>query len=433
MKKYIYNIVIALYSLGVLSVSCSDDDFSNKPKTIDINHIILTPINGGCEVEWTPDPEDNNFAFLHIEFTDHDNKKRSYNVSRYGSELVIPFLKDENGNPILNENGESVKVIIKDLINQEYTLHFYAYNNDNKHIDLGSRTITPKDYKQCDPDSIFSVKLTPKGGNKVIAEWKEPQIKSSSTSEKVFFRFNFGNELVETKTVALGVRHAEFVLENSGKCTVEYGTYSSIGKEWVKTAKDPLSVVRFYSIPLWTAQDKEGWGITCNSEYLEGNQGADKLIDGNVGDHGSGFWSCGWNSSNFQDKYEFIITLPEVQDIVGVILQQRQTKVNGWWRLAKHFSIEVKEEGQSEYTTVIEEGTLTDEGSEPGTDGPVGTGYLAMQNFDFTDLYQTKEIRLKIWEPLNLNQLEGQDDNTKRNLCMAEFGILIKDPAKNDE
>lgn len=433
MKKYIYSIAITLYSLGLLLASCSDDDFNNKPKAIDINTITLTPINGGCEVEWTPDPEDNNFAFLHIEFTDHDNKVRSYNVSRYGSELVIPFIKDENGNPILNENGESVKVTIKDLINQEYTLHFYAYNNDNERIDLGSRIITPKDYKECEPDSIFSVKLTPKGGNKVVAEWKEPKIKSSSTSDKVFFRFKFKEDLVETKTIDLGVRHAEFILDNSGECSVEYGTYSAIGKEWVKKIKNPLAIVKFYSIPLWTAKEKEGWGITCNSEYIAGNQGADKLIDGNVGDHGSGFWSCDWASSNFQDKYEFIITLPEEQDVVGVILQQRQTKVNGWWRLTKHFSIEVKEEGKEEYTTVIEEGTLIDEGSDRGTDGPIGTAYLAKQNFDFAELYKTTEIRLKLWEPLNLSQLEGQDNNTKRNLCMAEFGILIKDPSKNEE
>ena len=168
MKKYIYMTALALSYLGILLItSCSDDDFKNKPQTIDINDIVLTPINGGCEVKWTPDPEDNNFVFLHIEFTDHDNTPRSYNVSRYGSELVTPFVKDEDGNSVLNENGESVKLVIRDLVNQEYSLHFYAYNNDNNRIDLGSRSITPLDYKQCTPDSIFAVSISAKGGQKV--------------------------------------------------------------------------------------------------------------------------------------------------------------------------------------------------------------------------------------------------------------------------
>ena len=51
MKKYIYMTALALSCLGILSIaSCSDDDFKNKPQTIDINDIALTPINGGCEV-----------------------------------------------------------------------------------------------------------------------------------------------------------------------------------------------------------------------------------------------------------------------------------------------------------------------------------------------------------------------------------------------
>lgn len=45
---------LALSYLGILLItSCSDDDFKNKPQTIDINDIVLTPINGGCEVKWT--------------------------------------------------------------------------------------------------------------------------------------------------------------------------------------------------------------------------------------------------------------------------------------------------------------------------------------------------------------------------------------------
>lgn len=426
MKKYIYIIAMAMCSLTTLSVmSCSDDDFANKPQTINLDAIKLTPINGGCEVEWIPDPEDNNFVFLHVEFVDHDNKPRSYNVSRYGSELVTPFVKDEDGNPILNENGEAVKTIIKDLINQEYVLNFYGYNNDNNRISLGSRTITPLDYKQCAPDSIFSVSLTAKGGRRVHAEWKEPQIKTSSSSEKVFFRFDFGGGLIETRTVDLGVRHADFVMENSGECTVEYGTISYIGNEWKRTYASKLSIVKFYNIELWEAKDKVGWMASCESQR-PGEESVEMLIDGNS----ETFWSCDW-AAPFLDKYIIDITLPEEQDIVGVILQQRQTKVNNWWRLAKHFSIEVKEPDNAEYTIVIEEGTLTDEGSAPGPSGPIGTAYLAKQNFDFEQVYRAKEIRLTLWEPLNRDQLESPD--SEKNLCMGEFGILVKDPNKSDE
>lgn len=428
MKKYIYSIAMAMCCLTVLSVSsCSDDDFANKPQTIDLDAIKLTPIHGGCEVAWVPDPEDHNFVFLHVEFTDHDNKPRSYNVSRYGSELVTPFEKDKDGNPILNEKGEAVKTVIKDLVNQEYTLNFYGYNNENNRIGLGSRTITPLDYKQCDPDSIFAVSLSAKGGGIVRAEWKEPKYKTSTSTEKIFFRFNFGGGVIETQTADLGVRHADFIMENPGDCTVEYGTVSYAGKEWVKSYATPLSIVKFYTQELWTAEDKAGWTATCDSEYSAGGEGIINLIDGNIETH----WSCDWETPNFLDKYTIDITLPEKQDIVGVILQQRQTKNNSWWRLAKHFSIEIKEEGSSDYSVVIEEGTLSDLGSAPGPDGPVGTAYLDKQYFGFKRVYVAKDIRLKVWEPLNREQLESP--SSEKNLCMGEFGISIKDPNKSDE
>lgn len=427
MRKYIYIIAMAMCSLGALSLTgCSDDDFANKPQTISVDDIVLTPIYGGCEVQWTPDPEDHNFVFLHVEFTDHDNKPRAYNVSRYGSELVTPFEKDKEGNLILNEKGEAVKTVIKNLINQEYTLNFYAYNNENQRIGIGSRTITPLDYKQCDPDSIYGVKAVPIGGKKVRVEWKEPPLPSSSTSEKVFFRFDFGNDVVETHTVDLGIRHADLTLENTGKCFVEYGTVSGIGKEWMKPYVEPITVVRFFSIELWEAKDKAGWTAACESKRPSGDGIIEGLIDGKI----DTYWSCDWDKP-LLDKYVIDITLPEAQDIVGVILQQRQTKVNNYWRLAKHFSIEIKELGGSEYTTIIEEGTLSDEGSAPGPDGPVGSGYLAKQKFDFEQIYRASEIRLTLWEPLNREQLEHPD--SAKNLCMGEFGILIKDPTKSEE
>lgn len=423
MKKYIYSIAMAMCCLTVLSVSsCSDDDFANKPQTIDLDAIKLTPIHGGCEVAWVPDPEDHNFVFLHVEFTDHDNKPRSYNVSRYGSELVTPFEKDKDGNPILNEKGEAVKTVIKDLVNQEYTLNFYGYNNDNNRIGLGSRTITPLDYKQCDPDSIFAVSLSAKGGRRVHAEWKEPKIKTSSSSEKVFFRFNFGGGVVETQTVDLGVRHADFVMENSGECTVEYGTISYVGNEWKKAYASKLSIVKFYTIELWEAKDKEGWTAECESEH-QGEE-IELLIDGDP----DTYWSCDWLTPNFFDKYVIDITLPEEQDIVGVILQQRQKNDMMYWRLAKHFSVEAKIGSSDTYTTIIEEGTLTNEGALDADN--LGKAYLAKQNFDFEEIYRTKQIRLSLWEPLNKNFVYESD---YKNLCMGEFGILVKDPNKSDE
>lgn len=424
MKKYIYTIALALGSLGALSVTgCSDDDFNNAPKTIDVNDIKLTPVHGGCEVEWTPDPEDSNFAFLHIEFTDHDNKPRSYNVSRYGSELVTPFIKDKEGNTILNENGESVKTVIRDLVNQEYTLHFYAYNNDNNRIGLGSRSITPLDYKECTPDSIYAVTIAAKGGRKVVLEWKEPQIKTSSTTDKVFFRFNFGEDEVETKTVDLGIRHTEFVLEHSGKCTVEYGTVSTIGKEWVKEYNEAINVVKFYNLELWEAKDKQGWTASCESVH-EGEGPVAGLIDGNI----NTYWCCNYNG-DLREKYEIIITMPEVQEIVGVILQQRQGQGASeipWWRVVKHFSIEAIVEGEEDYTMIIPEGTLSDKGATDREN--IGTAYLAKQNFDFDKVYRAKQIRLCLWDPLN-----PEFTNDPLNLCMGEFGILIQDPDKQDE
>ena len=70
----------------------------------------------------------------------------------------------------------------------------------------------------------------------------------------------------------------------------------------------------------------------------------------------------------------------------------------GYWRLVQHFSIEVKTEGFEEYTMVIPEGTLTNEGATDKDN--LGTTYLAKQNFDFEQIYRTRQIRLCLWDPL---------------------------------
>lgn len=72
------------------------------------------------------------------------------------------------------------------------------------------------------------------------------------------------------------------------------------------------------------------------------------------------------------------------------------------------------------------EGTLTNEGATDKDN--LGTAYLAKQNFDLEQIYRTRQIRLCLWDPLNREFTENP-----QNLCMGEFGILIKDPAKNDE
>lgn len=121
MKQYFNKALTSIVSLimAVFIGSCSDDDFSNKPNTIDIDKTIdIIPINGGFKVSWTPDPLDENFVFLNVRLTDQDNQSRIYNVSRYGSNLVTPELTDEDGNKYLNPN-EAVTIEIKNLINQE--------------------------------------------------------------------------------------------------------------------------------------------------------------------------------------------------------------------------------------------------------------------------------------------------------------------------
>lgn len=417
MKKQIYLWAMAYCCFAIAFLtSCSDkEDFPNKPQAIDVNSLDITPVNGGFKVAWIPNPADENFVFLHIELTDHDQQTRSYNISRYGSNLVTPELTDKDGNKYPNPN-EAVSVEIKDLVNQSYTLHFSAFNNDNQRIDLGSREVTPADYTQCPPDSIFAVNIQCKGGKVVSLEWREVPKQSSSTTEKIRFKFtNVATQEVVTKEFAPGTLHSEFAMDEAGAYSVEFGTVSVIGKEWTKKAKD-IEVIKFYSIEYWNGAQKKNWTVT-GSSVQESEGPFQKLIDGNAGT----FWSSSWNDK--KEFYTLDITLDKVDEIVGVILQQRQNCAKpSWHRCVKDFSIYLKENETDEFPT-----EPNFRGQLKVNDDPNATDHLDRQDFNFDLATKAKYIRLSLDSPM----FPGTSNDGA--FCMAEFGIFVKDTSKGDE
>lgn len=417
MKKQIYAWAMACCCLAIAFLSgCSDDDdFANKPQAIDINNLDITPTNGGLRVAWTPNPADENFVFLHVEFTDHDHQTRSYNISRYGSNLVTPELTDEDGNKYPNPN-EAVIIEINDLVNQSYTLRFSAFNNDNQRIELGSREATPDDYTQCDPDSIFAVNILCKGGKMVFLEWREVPKKSSSTTEKIRFKFtNTATEEVVIKEFDPGVFHSEFAMDEAGEYAVEFGTVSVIGKEWTKKARN-IEVIKFYSVEFWNAAQKKNWSVT-GSSVQESEGPFRNLIDGNSGS----FWSSNWGDSNA--PYTLDITLDKAEEIVGVLLQQRQNCAKpSWHRCVKDFSIYLKENETDDFPT-----EPNYRGQLKVNDDPNGADHLDRQDFSFDTATRARYIRLSLDSPM----FPGTSNQGA--FCMAEFGILAKDASKGDE
>lgn len=422
MRKYLYTTLATVVFLitAICTGSCSDDDdFPNKPNMIDIDKVIkVTPINGGLKVAWTPDPMDDNFVFLNVRLTDQDNQPRIYNISRYGSNLVTPKLTDENGNEYLNPN-EAVTLEIKNLINQEYKLDFYAYNNDNNSISLGSRKATPNDYTQCLPDSIFAVNIECKGGKQVVLRWSEPPsiMNSGSTTDKVRFKFtNSATNEEIIKEFAPGIRHNTFTMDEAGAYTVEYGTKSTIGKEWKGKEILNIKVIKYYSIEHWAAKDKQNWTVTGTS--VQESEGPYKyLIDGNA----NTFWASNWGSTD--TSYKLYITLDKAEEIVGVILQQRQNCAKpGYHRCIKDFSVYLKENEEDEYPTEpIFRGQL-----RINTD-PNAEDYLGKQEFNFDTFAKARYICLSLDSPM----FPGTSNDT--GFCMAEFGTLVKDASKSDE
>lgn len=421
MKQYFNKALTSIVSLimAVFIGSCSDDDFSNKPNTIDIDKTIdIIPINGGFKVSWTPDPLDENFVFLNVRLTDQDNQSRIYNVSRYGSNLVTPELTDEDGNKYLNPN-EAVTIEIKNLINQEYTLNFYAYNGDNNYISLGSRKATPDDYTQCPPDSILSVNIECKGGKQVIMKWNEHPLMASSSSTTEKIRFKFTNQATNEEVIKEfepGIRHNTFTMEEAGRYTVEYSTVSTIGKEWIGKNKMNIKVIKYYSIEHWSAEDKRNWTVTGTS--VQESEGPYKyLIDGKA----HTFWASNWESTD--TSYKLYIKLDKVEELVGVILQQRQNCAKpSWHRCVKDFSIYVKENEEDEYPA---EPIYT--GQLRTNDDPNADDYLDKQEFNFDTSAKVRYICLSLDSPM----FPGTSNDTA--FCMAEFGTLVKDPSVADE
>lgn len=422
MRKYLYTTLATVIFLitAVFTGSCSDDeDFPNKPNKIDIDKVInIIPINGGLKIAWTPDPMDENFVFLNVRLTDQDNQARIYNVSRYGSNLVTPVLTDKDGNEYLNPN-EAVMMEINKLINQEYTLDFYAYNNNNDCISLGSRKATPDDFTQCSPDSIFAVNIECKGGKQVILKWNEPPLiaSSGSTTDKIIFKFtnSITNEEI-IKEFKPGVRHNTFIMDEAGAYSVEYSTISTIGKEWKGKEKINIKVIKYYSIEHWSAADKRNWTVTGTS--VQESEGPYKyLIDGSA----NTFWASNWNSAD--TSYKLYITLDKVEEIVGVILQQRQNcSKPDWHRCVKDFSIYLKENEEDEYP------------AEPNfrgqfriNDNPNNDDYLDRQEFNFDTSAKARYICL------SLDSAMFPETSNATAFCMAEFGTLVKDPNKADE
>lgn len=422
MRKYLYTTLatIVLLTTAIFTGSCSDDDdFQNKPNNIDIDKVIeITPFNGGIKIAWTPDPLDDNFVFLNVRLTDQDNQPRFYNISRYGSNLVTPKLTDKDGNEYLNPN-EAVTLEIKNLVNQEYTLDFYAYNNDNNSISLGSRKVTPNDYTQCSPDSIFAVNIECKGGKQVVLKWSEPPLimSSGSTTDKIRFKFtNLATNEETIKEFKPGVRHDTFTMDDAGAYSVEYSTVSTIGKEWKCKTNINIKVIKYYSIEHWTAKDKQNWKVTGTS--VQESEGPYKyLIDGNA----NTFWASNWDSTD--TSYKLYITLDKAEEIVGVILQQRQNCAKpDWHRCVKDFSIYLKENEEDEYPEEpIYRGQLRI------NDNPNAEDYLAKQEFNFDSSARARYICLSLDSPM----FPGTSNDT--GFCMAEFGTLVKDASKSDE
>lgn len=396
MKKYI-NIIwmmAVVIIAGTSFASCSDDDdFPNKPQVINIEQdIVLTPINGGVQVDWTPNPADTNFVFLHIEFQNQDGATCRYNLSRYNSSLVTE-----------TETEEAASLTITNLVNQEYTLHFSAFNNQNKSIDLGSRKVTPLDYKACEPDSIFGVKATGGVDYMVHLEWQEPPHKSGSTTEGV--RFVFTNKenpsLQFTKEFGLGIWHASFEVEKKfkGEYNMTYGTYSEAGKEFTKSFGDLVLVGLPAAVEYWSKTSRADWTITGCTDIADAGSGhfAD-MLDGKA----DTYWHSSY--SNPDDKelpHHFTVDIKKSLAIEKCLFQQR----NSWNRQVSKIKIYISET-DGNWGEPVYDGALTTTGNN---------NIAPREDIKFTPK-NGRFIKVETWE--------GTGGTLH---CMAEFGIVARE------
>nr|WP_302829517.1 discoidin domain-containing protein [uncultured Bacteroides sp.] len=401
MKKYIYIIwmLVVVIITGATFIGCSDDDdFPNKPQAINIEQdIVLTPIYGGVEVEWTPNPADTNFVFLHIEFENQDGMICSYNVSRYNSSLV----KDEEAN-------EAASVTITNLVNQEYTLHFSAFNNENKNIDLGMRKVTPLDYKLGEPDSIFAV--TAVGGleYKIRLEWREVPYKSGTATKGVRFLFtNREDPSVQfSKDFDLGIKHAEFVVDKKykGEYNMTYGTYSETGKEFKKDFTELVLVGLPATVEYWSKSSRKDWMIEGCSDIDEGDGGGHfaDMLDGDP----TTYWHSSWDGGDTHEGlHYFQVDIKKPLSIEQCLFQQRNVAN----RQSAHATIFISEDGE-DWGDAVYDGPLTLY--------PSGTPEKEAVKF-------TPKAGRYIFVYLSeyTSQAGGEDPFA----CMAEFGIVARE------
>ena len=383
MRKGIYiGFIALLFSLTAVLNSCKDDDFENKPNGTDVAAIEITPQHGALLVKWTPDPLDTNFVFLNIKMTDQDGKERNYNVSRYSSSVA-----DTTG----TATEEAASIVITKLVNQEYKLDFYAYNNTNHSIDLGSRTATPLDYSEVLPDTVSDVKVT--GAKKrLILEWRDPEIGSWSTFKLV--RFTITNtetgEVVVTKEYPVGVRHDSIDVA-PGLYDVEIESVSQKGQIVRNaTAYNGIEVRLADEVRLFDQATRAGWKLSASSvEVYEGSLEA--IVDGQAGT----YWHSDWSTSSPNYPHWITVELDKTEHIGGFIFQQRQAAPS---RHILDYKIYTKENEGDEYVEVLG-GTLAD-------------------NDDVQDIKLRAGVVAKY---IKLEFLNG----TSQFACLAEFGLIV--------
>lgn len=401
MKKYINAVWMLAVCLviGASFTGCSDDeDFPNKPKKIDIEQaVVLTPINGGVKVDWTPDPADENFVFLHVSFKNQDGETCRYSMSRYNSNLVVPEWTDGEGNVTPNPN-RTASTTITNLVNQEYTLNFAGYNNLNESIELGSRKVTPLDYKECLPDSIYAVSVKSGAENMVTLEWKEMPHKSGSTTKGVRFLFvNSDNGKTINKEYDLGKRRDVFQMEEEGSYKVTYGTYSELGKEVKSTLKQELLVGTSVPIEYWTKEDRAGWTITGCTEQVDYEDGRFvNMLDGNP----SSYWHSSWAPNDGELPHHFVVDIQKSLTILSCLFQQRDQADRQVTEIAVYVSDDKESWGEPVYRGALQTGVKEN---------------CVKQSVDLT----AKRGRF-----IKVETVAGTGGNFH---CMSEFGIIARD------
>lgn len=403
MKEYIYTVwmLAAIMLTGASFIGCSDDDdFPNKPQAINIEQdIVLTPVYGGVEVKWTPNPVDTNFVFLHIEFENQEGVTCSYNVSRYNSSLVTDGKKDE-----------ATSVTITNLVNQEYALRFSAFNNENKNIYLGTRKVTPLDYKLGEPDSIFAV--TAVGGVDYVVhlEWREIPYKSGTATQGVRFLFTNREDpsIQFSKDFDLGLKHADFSVEKKykGEYDLTYGTFTEAGKEFKRQLKDEVIYVGLpVPVEYWSKSSRKDWTITGCSENLPDNYEDGRFInmlDGNA----ETYWHSRWYPvEDTEQIHHFIVDIKKSLAIEKCLFLQRNSES----RQVGHVSIYISEEADGNW-------------GEPVYDGPLTL-------YPSSPVKETIKFAPKAGRYIKVETSEGTGDQFQ---CMAEFGIVAREIITNE-